>query len=216
MKFENTDLVIARYNEDVDWIKSEYSRIFIYNKGQHLNRKDEISLPNIGRESQTYLHHIVENFNNLNNITIFTQGNPDVHYFHNRHYNEEYFFEMKKQAEIYGYSLNKDYYPNVMFGGYKDGNYRDHHPTLRDPNIPLSRFATIGKFHEYIFGKSFDQYKWYANGIFAISKEKILSRSIDFYKKILLDEEQFYISGELGSYLERTWTLIFNIPDNEV
>lgn len=211
MIFENTDLVVARYNENLDWIKSEYSRIFIYNKGEPLNIEKEIILPNIGRESQTYLYHIVENYYNLNDTTIFTQGNIADH-----NYNENRFFEMKKEAEKHGYSLNKDYYANVMFGGYKDGNYRDHHPTLKDSNIPLSRFATIGQFHEYIFGKSFDQYKWYGNGIFAVSKEKILSRNIDFYKKILLDEEQFYISGELGSYLERTWTLIFNIPDNEI
>lgn len=216
MIFENTDLVVARYNENLDWIQSKYSRIFIYNKGEPLKRKDEILLKNIGRESQSYLHHIVQNYNNLNDLTIFTQGDPGVHYFHNIYYTEKYFFEMKEQAKIYGYSLNKDYYPNVMFGGYKNGNYREHHPTSRDPSIPHSRFTTIGQFHEYLFGKSFDQYKWYANGIFALSKNKILSRDIDFYKKILLDPEQFYVGGELGSYLERTWTLIFNVPDNEL
>ena len=62
MIFENTDLVVARYNENLDWIRSEYSRIFIYNKGEPLNIEKEIILPNIGRESQTYLYHIVENY----------------------------------------------------------------------------------------------------------------------------------------------------------
>merc|ERR1719248_86361 len=38
-------------------------------------------LPNVGRESHTYLHHIVDNYENLANWTVFTQaGEPSFGY----------------------------------------------------------------------------------------------------------------------------------------
>ena len=58
---KNTDIVIAHYNENLDWISeldSTYiNKIWIYSKSSTVN--DYIPLLNIGRESHTYLHHIV-------------------------------------------------------------------------------------------------------------------------------------------------------------
>ena len=72
-------LVIARYNEKIDWIKSPNH--VIYNKGNQLNdpTKIVIEMPNVGREGHTYLTHIVKNYNNLNDYTVFLQGDPFPH-----------------------------------------------------------------------------------------------------------------------------------------
>ena len=75
----NVELVIARYNEDLSWLnKVKNKKITIYNKGESIKEK-YIKLDNIGRESHTYLYHIINNYDNLSDITIFSQGDPFFH-----------------------------------------------------------------------------------------------------------------------------------------
>lgn len=67
------EIVIARYNEDLTWIEPYLSNTTIYNKG--LDYIDNsIKIPNVGRESHTYLYHIINNYDNLADRTIFFQG----------------------------------------------------------------------------------------------------------------------------------------------
>jgi len=67
------DIVVARYNENVDWTK-QYSSALIYNKGVPDDSIVSINLPNVGREGHTYLYHIVSNWDNLAEWTVFVQG----------------------------------------------------------------------------------------------------------------------------------------------
>jgi hypothetical protein len=80
------EIVIARYNEDLDWLKKipKNFKITIYNKGQDDIKNIPsgatiIKIPNIGRESHTYLYHIMHNYNNLADKTIFCQGDSIFH-----------------------------------------------------------------------------------------------------------------------------------------
>jgi len=75
-----TEIVIARYNENLDWIKllDKNIKITIYNKGEPIDYPS-IKLPNIGRESHTYLYHIINNYNKLADKTIFCQGDSIFH-----------------------------------------------------------------------------------------------------------------------------------------
>jgi hypothetical protein len=78
-----TEIVIARYNENLDWLKkikkSKDIKITVYNKGKDDINVPFIKLPNIGRESHTYLYHIINNYNNLADQTVFCQGDPIFH-----------------------------------------------------------------------------------------------------------------------------------------
>ena len=72
-------LVIAKYKEVVTWInKIKEHKITIYDKSD-TPIINSIKLPNIGRETHTFLHHIVENYDNLDDVTVFLQGNPFEH-----------------------------------------------------------------------------------------------------------------------------------------
>lgn len=71
-------IVIAKYQENIEWINDVKGfEITIYDKSKSKN--DYKKLKNIGRESHTYLHHIIENYDNLDDITVFTQGHPFDH-----------------------------------------------------------------------------------------------------------------------------------------
>jgi len=67
-----TEIVVARYNENLSWLKKLPKDIIItvYNKGNDDINIPSIKLPNIGRESHTYLYHIIKNYNNLADQTI--------------------------------------------------------------------------------------------------------------------------------------------------
>jgi hypothetical protein len=76
-----TEIVVARYNEDLSWLKKipKSIKIIVYNKGLDNIDFPSIKLPNIGRESHTYLYHIIQNYNNLSDQTIFCQGDSIFH-----------------------------------------------------------------------------------------------------------------------------------------
>lgn len=79
---KKNNVIIARYNEPIDWldkIDTDKYNILVYNKGQKSSKYDIKNLENVGRESHTYLTHIVENYDNLTDYTIFLQANPFDH-----------------------------------------------------------------------------------------------------------------------------------------
>jgi len=82
-QFDKTqiNIVVARYNEDIAWTKAYNDIVTIYDKGidTHPSLNGAIKLENIGRGGHTYLHHIIENYENLAEQTIFTQCDPFVH-----------------------------------------------------------------------------------------------------------------------------------------
>jgi hypothetical protein len=75
----NYRIVVARHKENVEWTK-QFKNIIIYNKGNHIGGGyNEIFLNNVGREGHTYYHHIYNNYDNLEDYTVFLQGNPFDH-----------------------------------------------------------------------------------------------------------------------------------------
>ena len=75
-RIHSTELVVARYDEDVEWCKP--FNCTVYNKGATipLGRAPGfrlVGLPNIGRESHTWLTHIVDQWTTLADNTVFMQ-----------------------------------------------------------------------------------------------------------------------------------------------
>lgn len=68
-------LVVSKFTEDVSWTKNVKCPVIIYDKSNN-PIEGSISLPNVEREAHTLLYHIIENYNNLPDCTIFCQGDP--------------------------------------------------------------------------------------------------------------------------------------------
>ena len=72
-------LVVARYDETIDWTGG-VSDVVVYNKGASVSCPHRcVSLPNIGRESHTYLSDIVLYYDALDKDTLYSQGHPFDH-----------------------------------------------------------------------------------------------------------------------------------------
>jgi hypothetical protein len=81
------ELVIARFNENLDWISEVDAcwNITVYNKGSNatlpkLRPYTSVDVPNTpgGRESETFLRHIIKRYDSLADYTVFSQGGPFV------------------------------------------------------------------------------------------------------------------------------------------
>ncbi len=81
-------IVLARYSEALEWIVDIPTdfKVIIYNKGQEITspaviqRADEIiARPNVGRESETYIHHMMTRKADNRDFTVFSQGDPITH-----------------------------------------------------------------------------------------------------------------------------------------
>ncbi|NJK92764.1 MAG: DUF3431 domain-containing protein [Blastochloris sp.] len=86
------ELVVARYQESLAWLNNipRSLQVHILNKDDsgkadpelphHLQTTPRLqTLPNCGRESHSYLTHIVENYQNLADLSVFAQGHPFDH-----------------------------------------------------------------------------------------------------------------------------------------
>jgi len=73
-------IVVARYNEDVEWTR-QFPNVIIYNKGEPLEGFDNVieGVPNVGREGHTYYKYICDHYDNLSDHIIFLQGRSNDH-----------------------------------------------------------------------------------------------------------------------------------------
>jgi hypothetical protein len=74
------ELVVARYNEDLAWLKRvpRDFAVTVYDKSP-APLPGAIPLSNTGREAHTYLHHLTERHDTLADVTVFIQGHPFDH-----------------------------------------------------------------------------------------------------------------------------------------
>jgi len=167
----------------------------IYNKGLPLYMNENI-IENVGRESHTYLHYIIEHYHNLPDICIFTQGNIQSHGF-----NLSYLLNMKSTVEKYGKSNSNFSYESFSGSIQFDPDFKTSLPSVTkccfrdwfieniDPDYPNPIFI-------------------YSNGIFAVHKNKITQHSIEYYKQ-LQTFLSHHVNPNEGHYFERSWYYIF-------
>jgi hypothetical protein len=197
-------IVVARYNEDITWLLPLKDIVIIYNKGDYnstLNNFNTINIKNYGRESHTYLYHIINHYENLSEKIIFFQGKINDHdileiedYFGKNNFiaklKELNIDILKKKIEHYGKWKKQ----------FKNGNMK---MSLYTPYDWLTKIIGI----EIDSKSNISKVVWGAN--FSLSKELILTKPKIFYENILRYID-YHINPEEGHFLERSWYLIFN------
>jgi len=204
-------IVVARYNENVQWLFKEKDNCIIYNKGTPLNIDSEIMLDNVGRESETYLNYIINNYDSLPDIVIFTQANISDHRGKN---DVDYLLKLKEEADNYGKSLptiihNYSNNPNKCWGPYWNVNKSYNGFYLKDNYKNNNPQVFVDWFKKNINETYPNPIKIYGNALFAVKKELILKNDVNFYKG-LINEVNFHLNPAEGHFFERSWYYIFN------
>ncbi|KAJ8047181.1 hypothetical protein HOLleu_06110 [Holothuria leucospilota] len=198
------EFVISHYKEDLSWMKplAHYSHVYhkANNSGPpfYINRWEK--LPNVGREGHTYLHHIIQNYNNLANITVFLQGEGPNRPFC---YKEAMTFVAKAKSNLFC----------VHFGIIEGWDKINHiGKWLQEYRTGAMRKATISlrDFYQTLFGcKPPSDIPRCLSGCFSATRENIRKHPKEFY----LDAISYvndHMNPEEGHYLERLWYAIIN------
>jgi len=198
------DLVVAHYREDTRWIhelESEYN-VFVYHKDNSLSAREfdrvpvyrregsilHCDLPNVGRESHTYLYHIVKNYENLAETTAFIQGNPFDHQpallsmlknLGERDYHN-FSYKVEQQNKFFQEQLDDENFRRVNFFY---GNHLSLYRELFDKDLPK-------------------KYKVGIHGLFAVPKHLILQNEKSVYLKCLdkFDNSKYFTGFCVGNH----------------
>jgi hypothetical protein len=215
---ENVNIIVSRYNEDLEWI-NEYPfnqfQYIVYNKGVNENFcknnvKQIINLHNVGKCDHTYLYHIVTNYENLSDIIVFFPGCLNLEY------------KKIKAIQNLNYIISDEYknayflgnYQNDIFETFKDfqldywkcSNLQNF--SLNQENeLQLCRLRPYGRWYRYFFGNTKARWNTYC-GIFSIDKRDIIQHSKMRYV-MLLNTISNSSNPEAGHYIERSWGAIF-------
>ena len=189
-------IVVARYNEDVEWTK-QFPNVIIFNKGKELgNNYNEVFLNNVGREGHTYYKYICDNYENLADYTVFLQGRPFDH-------------SPNIVSNIVS-NINK-YINNELSIGFEFLSENIHNSTLSLECMRYVQCKNIHKNWERVFGTSVVDHEciFGAGAQFIVSKQNILKNTKEFYKNIVKMLE--YTINPLEGYdIERFHKYIFN------
>jgi hypothetical protein len=215
---KNIDIIVSRYNEDLEWINEEPFNKFqyiVYNKGLNdefckNNVKEIINLPNLGKCDHTYLYHIFNNYDNLADIIIFFPGSLNAEY------------KKQKAIKILNYIISSGYnnafflgnYQNDIFETFKDFKLDDwktsdekNYKLNSESKLQLCRLRPYGKWYRYFFGNTKAKWNTYL-GIFSIDKKDVVQHPRQRYE-LLVNTLSSHSNPEVGHYIERSWGAIF-------
>jgi hypothetical protein len=214
------ELVISRYNEDLQWMKNEpfddYPNIIIYNKGPNENfyRKPTssiVNVKNVGRCDHTYLYHIIQNYDKLKDITVFLPGSADMGFKIKQ--TTDLFNEIKKKNQAV--FVNTRTFPETLREVYGDFQL-DEWKASDERNVSINSESKLELSKYRPYGKWYDQYlkdnkahtlSFY--GIFSVAKEDIIQHPKSYYENLIQDLSNSS-NPEVGHYFERSWVAIFH------
>jgi len=202
-------LVVARFREDVEWVDA-FENYTIYNKGRDdlasRHRANSVRLINVGREAHSYIHHIVENYDRLEDIIVFSQGNYRDHVACDP---AEFRRRVLDLGEL-GFSANIG---RMGFTGTNARNFFLHE--YRGPLRPKDHYD-LGGWWERTTGEAYVRSRsvfW--NAIFSVRRDYILKRSRESYIKIL-NTLDWTANPLEAHFCERAWFNILNLPFGHV
>ena len=228
-------IIIARYVENVSWVlkllqNAWINRVLIVNKGPPLDLKHVkiqiVDAHNVGREGETYLSYIINNYTNLPKHIFFCQGNPFVHSATFLNFFTKNNFDSYKDNKYNGmtesfkpgmpinYNINNTFHNRDMrkveylldvkslqvvgHNMFKDNGVKKF--SSDDINILWKKLDIRGKYIRFYFSACF-----YTMG------DAITARDLQFYKDLrnfIFTEE---VNGGLQGYvLERYWSYILD------
>lgn len=185
--------VIAKYNENVDWVNDLKHPYIIYDKSD-LPVKGSKVLKNVGREGETFLYHIVNNYDNLDDITVFLQANP---FDHLQILSGWRGITDKKEIEYVINKMNTEINDSTPFTTFYQVLYNNPY----NVNGVDVKEACL----KY-YGESYDFFTTSPGAQYIVPKQYILSRPLEFWKNL----HRAMYNNELNGYCqEALWYLAY-------
>ena len=206
-------IVVARYNENVEWLTPEMENCLIYNKGEKMNLVNEIISENVGRESESYLKYIISNYDFLPDVVIFTQARISDHIDGGTD-EISYLTRMRNEAILHGKSQTYLTYQQPQTQTLhccwdREWNIYDGEYFLKNHYKNNTPILFIDWFKEHINPHYPNPINIYRAGLFAVKREIIISKEKSYYER-LMKEVDHHINPTEGHFFERSWFYIFD------
>jgi hypothetical protein len=212
--FTDVMIVIARYNEKLDWLKEEpFNKypVTIYNKGPNddfykPHNSKIVKVKNVGRCDHTYVYHIIQNYDNLNDITIFLPGSTNME---NKIEHSKLLFqkiEQTNKAVFLSQNINMQDLYHFQLDEWVASS-TENSSINPESKLELSSIRPFGKWLESRFGNiEITRVTYY--GIFSVSSKDITQHPKSYYEELIKDVNNSS-NPEAGHYFERSWQAIF-------
>lgn len=236
-------LVISRCDEDVDWLQEVVVAlidlrhrvcVFVYDKGvTGLPANVQIALeglpavlveqtrlPNVGRESHTYLKHVIRHRARSagkpldNSVTVFLQGRMQDHVPGTEYSITSFVASMVKDASCSSLGESSNHSCHTQFGSFN---------AVR--SLQVSMFPGVGRsgvdlgtWFNTVLGRSWtwkdplEGPTWWQHGVFAVCTARLLvadTHATDAYYHSLLSQVDWHVNPEAGHFFERSWYFVF-------
>lgn len=218
------DIVLARYNEDLDWLNDDEIKtifrkksvdydihLYVYNCGKEMSlpkipnvKVHLIEIENKGMGIYKFLTHIINNYDNLAQMTMLIPGSgwhPNKADMTRRLLKGDWnsrviYTNIIPSPHLYSFTL--DNYTNLgCRGEYKN-----------EIKLKPSEIRPFGRWYETITGRQFPSGIVKTNyvDIIGFSRQAILDVELDIFKRLrdTLDD----VHTEASHYIERTWYLL--------
>lgn len=212
-------IVLARYKEDIEYILEDSFKdfeIWIYNKGDEIINDDIkkrckiISLPNVGKCDHTYLYYIINEYDNLPDVTLFLPAS----YYYIDYKKEKVDMIIQKMKNNEGKSILPGSHTNKSVGDslysfvlneykttFKKNQDKEDYKLLKSPIRPF------GEWYKKHFNEKDCNFIMY-QGIFAVSRKDIKKNQKEKYEE-LIKYVDHHVNPEAGHYIERIWGVLF-------
>ena len=211
--------IISRYNENLQWTLEEpfnQLQYIVYNKGvnndfvgDHVDKV--IELPNVGKDVHSYLHHVVNNYDNLSDLLVFIPATMDVSYKRNKaltliHNTIESKFQNAFFLGQHTISVEK------LFEKYTQQQWvpttaKNRDLCTGDSTLIASPIRPYGAWFQSHFPGQVAEW-WSYNNTFSVDKRDILQHPKSHYEDLLLG---LSVGNDVeeAHYVERSWCAIF-------
>jgi len=233
--------IIARYNEDLDWVKNLNGDVLVYNKGENY-RWDykKIDAENYGRESETYVRAIIEHYDILDQYydVVFLQGHPFDHapeLYENLRYSTEeflplcsYFATHVLPNDNYVFDTHK-FVIDILCRQSQVDHGTELTPLVSDFSYPMEHGdgRVIEKSCELkqllyvmqIMGLPSKNVKldWTCGAMYTVNSKLLKQKSLSWWKNFHELIRYWYVdinNHDLGYILERLWPVVWKHADN--
>jgi len=223
-------IIVARHQEDTNWLEEFAPKIAIQNKGPLTSIPFDLwqytkKLPNIGLDQHSHLDFIISNYEKLPNICVFIQANIEEHIDTFSPYlttnkskevdeilpysktltQQDIIYNYIKQVHLYGYTLNAKTYT-------RRGDFCAFSELHIDSPEERSTDLMFGGWFEKTIGQpcpSAEHILWFKNAIFGVAKSFILTRPKSYYQTI--KDQITKPRQDILHYIERSWVYMLNI-----
>lgn len=224
----HVDLVIARYKENLCWLdnsvrilqeKGYNVTVYLYDKGDHPPViSTELwyeTLPNVGRESHTYLHHIITHLDLYHSepehYVVFLQGSFMDHAslfyqgFSSPHELIEAFIIdaiSNRCASLKWATTHEDVGWNAAHWNFRIAM---HSGRVLSPlvNMPFGQWFVRNVYH--VFPQN-ALLRWWVSALFCASSKLLVKRPRKYFEN--LEQQLLHLDPEVGHFMERSWVYI--------